>query len=187
MNNKKILLTSLLDVTVLAGCGQKPLPEPTAQPTAEPTAQPTAEPTAEPTYTPDLTKNVQLRLAINYDGANTGLKYNKDDSYQTPKGTEIRKGDFKPVWQILQKELNFTAVVDEAADAEKSVNYFKANWQTKRYADLACGNVSDIVNFSVLGDSETILDISQYMEYLPNFAKFLEENPIVRQSITTTK
>ena len=191
MNNKKILLTSLLAVTVLAGCGQKPLPEPTAeptaQPTAEPTAEPTAQPTAEPTYTPDLTKNVQLRLAINYDGANTGLKYNKDDSYQTPKGTEIRKGDFKPVWQTLQKELNFTAVVDEAADAEKSVNYFKANWQTKRYADLACGNVSDIVNFSVLGDSETILDISQYMEYLPNFAKFLEENPIVRQSITTTK
>ena len=149
MNNKKILLTSLLAVTVLAGCGQKPLPEPTAEPTAQPTA--------EPTYTPDLTKNVQLRLAINYDGANTGLKYNKDDSYQTPKGTEIRKGDFKPVWQTLQKELNFTAVVDEAADAEKSVNYFKANWQTKRYADLACGNVSDIVNFSVLGDSETIL------------------------------
>ena len=182
MNNKKFLLASLLATTILAGCGQKPTEQPTEQQPTEqqPTVQPSEpgqQPTEQPTneYTPDLSKPVQLRLAINYDGPNTGLKYNKDDSYQTPKGTEIKKGDFKPVWQTLQKELNFTALVDEAADAEKSVNYFKANWQTKRYADLACGNVSDIVNFSVLGDSETILDISQYMEYLPNFAKFLEE------------
>lgn len=189
MNNKKFLLASLLATTILAGCGQKPTEQPTEQqPTvqpSEPGQQPTEQPTSE--YTPDLSKNVSLRLAINYDGPNTGIKYNKDESYQTPKGTEIKKGDFKPVWQTLQNELNFSAVVDENADAVKSVNYFKENWQTNQYADLACGNVSDIVNFSVLGTSETILDISQYMEYLPNFSRFLEENPIVRQSITTSK
>ena len=189
MNNKKFLLASLLATTILAGCGQKPTEQPTEQqPTvqpSEPGQQPTEQPTSE--YTPDLSKNVSLRLAINYDGSNTGIKYNKDESYQTPKGTEIKKGDFKPVWQTLQNELNFSAVVDENADAVKSVNYFKENWQTNQYADLACGNVSDIVNFSVLGTSETILDISQYMEYLPNFSRFLEENPIVRQSITTSK
>ena len=189
MNNKKFLLASLLATTVLAGCGKQPTPEPTAEPTAQPTVEPTAQPTVEPTpeYTPDLTKNVQLRLAINYDGSNTGIKYNKDEPYRTPKGTEIKKGDFKPVWQSLQNKLNFSAIVDENADAKKSVTYFNENWQTNQYADLACGNVTDIVNFSVLGTSETILDISQYMQYLPNFSKFLEENPIVKQSITTSK
>ena len=104
MNNKKFLLASLLATTILAGCGQKPTEQPTEQqPTVQP-SEPGQQPTEQPTneYTPDLSKNVSLRLAINYDGPNTGIKYNKDESYQTTKWTEIKKGDFKPDWHTLQ-------------------------------------------------------------------------------------
>ena len=52
MNNKKFLLASLLATTILAGCGQKPTPEPTVEPTQQPTAEPTQQPTVEPTQQP---------------------------------------------------------------------------------------------------------------------------------------
>src|SRR5574344_1935455 len=59
------------------------------------------------TYTPDLKDKVSLKLSVNYDKDN-GMKYTQDTAYVTPKGTEIKAGDFKPVYQALQNKLNFT-------------------------------------------------------------------------------
>lgn len=136
-------------------------------------------------YKPDLSQNVTLSMSVNYDKS-TGMTYNQDTEYTTPKGTVIKNGDFKPVYKELQKNLNFT-INDVTDSSDKAVNYFKANWQTNQYADIAGANVSDINDFSVSGESETILDISEYMDYLPNFSEFLNDYPIVRQSIETQK
>lgn len=154
--NKKIILVSLMAASMLFGCDD-PLP----------------------------TEGVTLKLSVNYD-KNTGMKYTQDDVYKTPAGTEVRSGDFKPVWKELQKRLDFT-IDDVTIVGDKAVNQFKNNWDTDRYADLACGNVSDIVKSSVAGSNESLLDLSQYLEQMPNFAAFLEENPIVKLSITTSK
>ena len=88
------------------------------------------------------------------------------------------------LFQALQKTLNFT--IDDVTDYNNDANKtFKADWDTKQYADLACGNVVDIVASSVKGTDETILDLKPYLDKMPRFSKFLNENKIVLKSINT--
>lgn len=137
-------------------------------------------------YVYDATKkSATLTMSVNYD-KNTGMKYSGDKDYTTPNGTTtIKKGEFKPVWKELQNKLNFT-IDDKTSTTEKAVNDFKSNWGGTLTAEIACGNVSDIVDKSVKGD-ETILDLAEYLDKLPNFTKFLKNNPSVLNSILTTK
>lgn len=131
------------------------------------------------------TTNVTLTMSVNYD-KNTGMKYNQEKDYTTPDGkTTIKNGEFKPVWKEIQNKLNFT-IDDKTSTTDKSVNDFKSNWGGTLKADIACGNVSDIVDKSVKGE-ESILDLAEYLEKLPNFTKFLQQNPSVLNSILTTK
>ena len=134
----------------------------------------------------DLSKSITLKLSVNYNRS-TGMKYDQDTDYVTPNGTVIKKGDFKPVWQEVQRRLNL--IIDDVTDfsTNNAASALKNQWQDNQFADVACGNISDIVEYSVLGEKETILDISQYLKYMPNFSKFLEENPSVKLSITTAK
>ena len=172
--NKKILLASLLSVVTLVSCGPE-IPSEPSEPAKE----------SVDALKDDLNKNVTLKLSVNYN-AETGMKYNNNEAYVTPKGTTVKKGDFKPVWKELQNELNF--VIDDVTPTEgKAVDKFKDDWKTNQWADLACGNVSDMVDISVFGEKELILDISKYMKYMPNFSAFLDENPTVVRSITTAK
>ena len=179
--NKKILLASLLSIVTLVGCGPD-IPTPGPESTPEP-----SEPAKESVdlLKDDLSKNVSLKLSVNYN-KDTGMKYSEDTDYVTPKGTIIKKGDFKPVWKTVQNDLNI-AIDDVTPSGKKSVEVFKTDWQTNQWADLVCGNVSDMVDYSVAGQKETILDVSEYMKYLPNFSAFLEANPTVVKSITTAK
>lgn len=180
--NKKILLVSLLAIG-LVGCDDPRESSTPVEPSTPPVESSTPEEST-PGYTPDLSANVELKLSVNYQNEKTGMKYQLDNEYSTPAGTQVKKGDWKPVWKTLQSELNFT-INDVTPEAGKAVDKFKNDWATDQFADMACGNVSDITKQSVTGG--TILNIEEYMEYLPNFSAFLEENPIVRQSITTTK
>ncbi len=137
-------------------------------------------------YVYDATqKSATLTMSVNYD-KDTGMKYNGDKDYTTPnKQSTIKNGEFKPVWKELQNKLNFT-INDVTSSKDKAVNDFKTNWGGTLTADIACGNVSDIVDKSVKGD-ESILDLAEYLDKLPNFTKFLKKNPSVLNSILTTK
>jgi len=138
----------------------------------------------------DVTPKDALTVAINYDGTNTRITYQNDTDYETPNGTKISKGDFKPVWRQVQNDLGIHLTeYEDAVSSGKAVNYFNLNWQTKQYADIACANVTDINNFSVAGSNETILDLKQYIDsgQMPNFKTFLDENPTVKMSIITAK
>ncbi len=135
-------------------------------------------------YTYTDTTNVEISMSVNYD-KNTGMKYTGETEYTTPSGEKIKNGEFKPVYKELQSALKFT-IKDVTSTTDKSVNDFKSNWGGTLTADMACGNVSDIVDKSVKG-SETILDLAEYLDKMPNFTKFLKENPSVLNSILTTK
>lgn len=176
MKTKKLL--TILGVGAvafsIASCGGN------VTPTPDPTPDPKPSDGVDPT---DLSENVTISMAVNYD-KNTGLKYNQSSDYTTPKGTVIKSGSFKPVWTAMQTRLNFT-IDDKTTSDDKEVNRFKSDWDTAPYADIACGNVSDIVSSSVKGTSESILNLKDYLDIMPNFSKFLEENPIVKMSIET--
>ncbi|MGM9858744.1 MAG: hypothetical protein ACI311_05825 [Bacilli bacterium] len=168
---KKILFglaSGVMALSLATGCGDKPL---------------TPDPVDD--YVPDLSKSVTLSISNNYDKS-TGMKYTQDTDYTTPAGTVIKKGAFKPVYQKLQETLNFV-IDDVTSSSVKAVDQFSNDWMTNQYADIASGNVSKITEYSVSGTSETILDISEYLDYLPNFKKFIQENAIVSETIYTEK
>ena len=184
--NKKILLASLLSVGTLVSCVNPLPPIQSSQPEESEKPSESVKPSETvDVLKDDLNKSVTLKLSVNYDKSKT-MKYGKDKDYVTPAGNVYKKGDFTPVWKEIQNKLNLV-VDDVSPEGQKATDIFKSDWKTNQFAELACGNVSDMVSFSVLGDKETILDISQYMEYLPNFSAFLEANPTVVRSITTAK
>ncbi len=176
-----VLSAALIGLTISA-CGGTPTPTPTPDP--DPTPDPTPTPTPDDKdYEPDLSKNVTLSMSVNYQ-AGVGLTYQKDVDYSTPAGNKIKKGDFTPVWQAMQKELNFT-INDVTDNSGKATDYFKNNWQTNQYADIAVGQASIISQYGTQGG--TILDLNEYLDKMPNFKKFIDSNPIVKASIETTK
>ena len=131
----------------------------------------------------DPDKKVTLSMSVNYN-AGVGLTYQKDVDYSTPAGTKIKKGDFTPVWKALQEELNFT-INDVTDNSGKATAYFKSNWKTNQFADIAVGNAADISQYGT--QTGTILDLNEYLDKMPNFKKFINSNPIVKASIETTK
>ena len=174
---KKILFclaSGIMALSLATGCGKEP---------NNPPDVPSPDDVTE--YVPDLTKSVTLSIANNYN-ASTCMKYNAETDYTTPAGTVIKKGAFKPVYQKLQETLNFV-IDDVTSSSAKAVDQFANDWMTKQYADIASGNVSKITEYSVSGTTETILDISEYLDYLPNFKKFIKANPIVEETIYTEK
>ena len=147
--NKKILSVlalSTLMATLTTGCFNK---KPETSSEAPATSQKTDA-------------RVSLKMSVNYTATNTGMKYDQDKDYTTPKGTVIKSGDWKPVYSELQSRLNFN-IEDVTVANTKAVDDFKAN-KFKNGAELACANVSDIVDFSVKGDSESLLDIKEYLK-----------------------
>ncbi len=178
MKNKRFLsvLSAGLLGLVLTACGGGSTVDPTPTPDPDPVEPDTPD-------VPDLPdEHCTLSMSVNYDKT-TGLSYNEDTDYSTPNGTKIKKGDLKPVWASVSKQLDFT--IDDVTDSSgKATDYFKNNWKTNQYADITVGNVTDISSYGT--ETGTILDLNEYMDYLPNFKAFLEANPIVKVSIETT-
>ena len=187
MHKKLKTVLSLCSITLLIGCSLEVNPEGAA-----------------------------LMTAINYEGEQR-IVYSLDEDYYTPEYTDpregydephpakkISKGDYKPVFAAMQNRRGVTMLEHQAAansGDKKSVGYFRDNWMTKTYADMSMGTVYDINNYSVAGNTETILDLKPYIEEtefdddgnitkegsLPNIAKFLHDNPGVMLSIVTAK
>ena len=193
MNKKflSVLAISTIMASIATGCGPTETSsvnnnssEPTTS--SEPTSS--SETSVDKYEAQPIGGKCTLKMAVNYSETNTGMKYDQATDYTTPKGTVIKNGDWKPVYSELQSRLNFD--IDDVTPAnKKTVNVFKSDWQTNQVsgAELVCGNVSDIVKYSVTGDSESILDINEYLDRMPNFRKFLNENPTVKMSILTGK
>lgn len=149
--------------------------------------------TSTPVTTPvqdDLTKKVTVNMSVMYQKNDTRMKFNAgvagvDLPYTSPSGETYNAGDYKPVWKAVQNRLNIT-IVDKAGTSEKIADNFTA-LQANGFADvhIAQGSSADIIKEGTTGDS--ILDLNQYMDQLPNFKNFLDENPIVRTSIKDGK
>ena len=96
-------------------------------------------------------------------------------------GSTYNGGSMKPAWQALQDELGvkFTDVfaqLSATAQIQDTANY-------SRY-DMITGQADTIVQFAT-ADNDMYIDLSLYLDYMPNYKAFLEENPLVMLSITS--
>ncbi len=166
-----------------------------------------------------------LRMAVGYNGANTGLFFDGDtvgdeyadlvdengekvpeidDKTKEPKkdkngniiykkdkskvtkagklkladGKEYITGSLKPTWVEVENQLNV-----------KFENQYQGNNSTKEWGywkeqlekvDFVSGTAQLLTE----NGPDKLVNIANYLDAMPNFKKYLEENPIVRLSIT---
>ncbi|MDE7161278.1 MAG: hypothetical protein K2N65_00815 [Anaeroplasmataceae bacterium] len=141
---------------------------------------------------PDL-EGATIDVYMNYKGTMgptfTGL-VSKFSTYTNPvDGKTYNKGDLLPVWNQLQEDLKCT-IHDSAWDVDQYTSTDDATQKTmlNSYADF---NKLDIVmmnnaNANDFASNGKLLNLVNYLKYMPNYSKFLDENPSVKNEMTNT-
>lgn len=147
---------------------------------------------------PDLTGKT-LNVYVNYckeSGVTyTGLKTGKGDSfngtaYTNPfDGQTYVEGDILPMWKAVQTNLGCT-INDAVWDFEEDAYTQKATkdqW-TKIKDNANFGTIdllmTDSASASEMNAQGRLVNLNDYLEYMPNFSKFLEEHPTVASEMT---
>ncbi len=184
-----ILMAVLMLAGILSGCVKvntevTPTPEATKAPApAEATATPVADPLA-------TDQAVTLNLSVFYNNT-VYMRYTVDGAegrpqseYVAANGKTYREGDFKPVWEELQSRLNFT-INDVTPTDAKDVRASFTTLQAQNFAnvDIMVGNSVDLNQEGTLNNTYVKLD--EYLDIMPNFKAFLDNNSVVKTSITS--
>jgi hypothetical protein len=138
----------------------------------------------------DTTEPVELKLSVFYKPG-IGMKYTVGDGegkpqaeYAAADGNIYREGDWKPVWAELQSRLNFS--IDDVTPTDAAdINASFSTWEAQGFegVDIMVGNVDQTNRNGVMNG--TFLRLDEYLDLMPNFKAFLDENSIVKTTITT--
>ena len=140
-------------------------------------------------------EKVTLVMSVDYEaGHATHMKFYNDNTkkvslpYKDPAENTYEDGDFKPAWKELQSKLNFT--IDDITPNQKLADNYTthktAGWKADgKEINIAQGNASDIISDGT--NNDTFLDLNKYLDYMPNFKKHLEDNPVVKKTISNSK
>ena len=125
---------------------------------------------------------VVLRMATGYNNAKTGLFFDASvagEGITLADGKTYHTGDLKPTWVKVEEVLNV-----------KFENLYQGNSATKEFdfwkdrldeVDMLSGTAAKLSEY---GEAGSIVNIAEYLDKMPNFKAYLDQNPIVRLSIT---
>ncbi len=123
-----------------------------------------------------------LRMATGYNNAKTGLTFDPSiagEGITLADGKTYNSGDLKPTWVAVQDKLH---VVFEnkyqGNGAAKEFDYWKEQLDQ---VDVLSGTAAKL---SENGEAGLIVNIADYLDMMPNFKAYLDQNPIVKLSIT---
>ena len=127
----------------------------------------------------DKTKNVTLNMSVLYNALR--MSYTLDKAYEAADGNTYKKGDLLPTWKQFQENLGFT--INDVTSTESSVNnnYKVAKAANFENIDVICGSAA---SFNEDGQTGSFIALDLYLDYMPNFKAFLEENEVVKTTIT---
>lgn len=134
------------------------------------------------------TEKVTLNISAYYEKDDTHMKFVESNSpYDGADGKTYNSGDFKPVWSQIQKDLNFTINDVSPSGGITIKNNFTTLSTTKFLqngtpVNVAQGNSDQIIAEGT--NNGTLVDLSQYLDKMPDFKKFLEENSSVKKTIS---
>lgn len=192
----KNLLTSVLAIATLAltACGGGNSSEAGTSSTAGESTVNSSTTSAPDTSSSAPAEKVTLNMSVYYDNNDRHMKFIEGAAAELPygaaDGNTYKAGDFKPVWRAIQKNLGFT-INDVSPTANISIkdNFstlvssgFKANDVA---VDIAQGNSDQILSEGTTNG--TILNLKDYLNKMPNFNKFLNDNPAVKKTITSAE
>ena len=148
------------------------------------------------------TSGTTLQTSLGYEKDTTGITFTTGliqnlggtsaTSY-TLAGKTYVSGNFKPAWQALQSKLGIT-LDDDWVSRNGPKASANIDGDTSHTGIAAAGG-KGLAAYSLItasadkivektADGSPWLNITDYLWYMPNYAKFLEANPIVRLSLT---
>ena len=126
-----------------------------------------------------------LRMATGYNSVETGLSFHANvfpsgqSSLTLADGKTYNVGDLKPTWVEVENVLKVE--FDDKYTGKNATNEFNY-WQERlNEVDMVSGTAALLTENGVAGK---LVDISKYLDHMPNFKAYLDANPIVRLSIT---
>lgn len=129
-------------------------------------------------------QGVTLNIAIGYNSEITSTSFAKGTTYTLPDGKTYTGGSMKPAWQAMGNDLHIEwNDVYKNFSTGANLKQIVAGQGTKTYAetDLFTTDLSEAVNAA--NNNTNILNLADYLEYMPNFKAFLEDNPVVYLSL----
>ena len=176
------LLLALCMMLALAACGGNQLTVETQAPTEPPVEQETT-PVVEEVKDPlAFEAGTVLRMATGYNSAKTGLFFDAEtagDGITLADGKTYQTGDLKPTWVEVENKLGMK--FENLYQGNSASNEFKY-WQDRlNEVDMVSGTASQLSEF---GEAGSLVNIAEYLDLMPNFKAYLEENAIVRLSVT---
>ena len=129
---------------------------------------------------------VTLNIAVGHEKAEHATAFASGTTYTLADGNTYSGGDMKPAWAQMGKDLNITWNDCFAEAPKKTSDNLAAliNGEGKLpYAqtDMFTTDLSKAVEKAAAGTN--ILNLADYLDYMPNFNRFLNENPVVYLSL----
>lgn len=131
------------------------------------------------TYTSNTTLNMNVG---NNSGTGQGIAFGDGELLQAvtlPDGNTYETDDLKPAWAALSEELD--------------INFVDVYTNLSSDSQLTDAITSGITQYDVITASSSImtqrtdylLDLSDYLDFMPNYKAFLEANPAIYYSLTS--
>lgn len=122
---------------------------------------------------------VTLNLSVLYNKLR--MSYTLDTAYAAADGVTYEKGDLLPTWKQLQEDIGFT--INDVTTTESSVNNNYKLVKSDNFAgiDVLCASA---VNANEDGQVGSFIQLDKYFDYMPNLKAFLDENEVVKTTIT---
>ena len=127
-------------------------------------------------------KGTVLRMAVGYNNSKTGLRFDPEvakEGLTLADGKTYNSGDFKPTWVAVQELLGFT--IEDKYQGNSSSKEFEYWKEQLDQVDMLSGTAQQL---SENGEAGLLVNIAEYLDQMPNFKAYLDENPIVKLSIT---
>ncbi len=117
--------------------------------------------------------------AITFD-AETVNTYGVDGTITLADGKGYQVGSLKPTWAALENilKVNFEDKFTGAGSAQNEFNKWKEQLDK---VDMVSGTATQLSEYGTAG---SLVNLADYLDDMPNFKKYLNENPIVLLSIS---
>lgn len=133
----------------------------------------------------NLTYAAGTELTFNIiDSANADRKISYDTtqiatSWTGLDGVSVSGGSLKPAWTTFASKLGVT-IKDTAKSGRSSTELSDA----VKEGDIGDHNFINASASEIMDNTNALLDINQYLDYMPNYKAFLKQSPIVQYSLT---
>ena len=185
MKTRRLLALLLLLVMsmsmVLTSCIKKP-PVVDPDPDPKPPVDDGGNTEEDLTFKLQYADGTVLRMATGYNSPQTGISMHADiagEGIKLADGNTYNAGDLKPTWAALETILKVE--FEDKYQGKKTSEEFPYWEKQMDQIDMVSGTASDL---SVSGTAGNLVNLADYLDDMPNFKKYLNDNPIVLLSIS---